>query len=132
MDTREAACSCGQLTIEADGDPVQVVACHCLACQRRTGSALSVQALFPRERARMKGQASEFRRANDKDGEGRNYHFCPECGGTVYYFLESLPDIVLVPVGGFADPGFQEPGLSIWEARRHAWVTLPSGIEHSQ
>ena len=29
MPTRRASCSCGQLTVEVEGDPVRVSICHC-------------------------------------------------------------------------------------------------------
>lgn len=47
MTTRTASCSCGQLQIEVQGEPVRVSVCHCLACQRRTGSLFGEQARFP-------------------------------------------------------------------------------------
>jgi hypothetical protein len=31
MATRRASCSRGQLTVEADGEPVRISICHCLA-----------------------------------------------------------------------------------------------------
>jgi len=51
MATREAACHCGQLRPEVDGDPFVVSLCHCLACQRRTGSAFGMQAAFRPDQA---------------------------------------------------------------------------------
>jgi hypothetical protein len=50
MATREAACHCGQLRLEVDGDPFAVSICHCLACQRRTGSAFGMQAALIADR----------------------------------------------------------------------------------
>ena len=47
---REAACSCGQLRVAVEGEPVRISMCHCLACQRQTGSAFSMQARYPNER----------------------------------------------------------------------------------
>lgn len=47
MTERIASCSCGQLTARVTGEPVRVSICHCLACQRRTGSVFGVQARFP-------------------------------------------------------------------------------------
>jgi hypothetical protein len=41
-----ACCSCGQLQVTTTGEPVRISVCHCLACQRRTGSAFGVQARF--------------------------------------------------------------------------------------
>ena len=129
MATHEAACSCGQLRLVAEGDPVRVSVCHCLACQRRTGSAFGYQARFPRERVQVDGRAHDYVRISD-DGEPRTSSFCPECGATVFYVLDTQPDQIAVPVGAFADPGFQPPAVSVWESRRHAWVTMPDGVEH--
>jgi hypothetical protein len=128
MATREAACSCGQLRLVAEGDPFRISVCHCLACQRRTGSAFGYQARFPRERVTVRGTAREWVRISD-EGESRTFTFCPECGATVFYVTGPEPDSVAVPVGAFADPGFPEPSVSVWESRKHAWVTMPDGAE---
>jgi len=125
MPTRDASCSCGQLRLAVDGGPLRVSICHCLACQRRTGSAFGFQARFPRDRVRIAGDAHEYVRLSD-EGEPRTYSFCPQCGSTVYYVVDSAPDVVAVPVGAFADPAFPEPAFSVWESRKHAWVAPPS------
>lgn len=128
MATHEAVCSCGQLRAEVDGDPVRVSACHCLACQRRTGSAFSVQARWPQEAVRISGKAREFVRISDDGEEERRFYFCPECGATVYYLTDA--ELVAIPVGALAEPDFPAPSVSVWEARKHAWVTLPDGVDH--
>lgn len=124
MATHEAACSCGQLRVEVDGDPVRVSVCHCLACQRRTGSAFGFQARWPVESAQITGQSREYLRISDDGEEERRFHFCPECGATVYYFTE--PEFVAIPVGVLAEPAFPAPQVSVWEARKHSWVTMPA------
>jgi hypothetical protein len=129
MAAREAACSCGQLRVTTEGEPLYVVVCHCLACQRRTGSAFGSQAWFPRERVRMAGRAREYTRIAD-DGEPRTFSFCPDCGATVHCRIDSAPERIAVPVGAFADPAFPPPHVSVWESRKHAWVAVPAGIEH--
>jgi len=102
--------------------------CHCLACQRRTGSAFGVQARFEEERVRIEGRANEYVRISD-EGEERVFSFCPECGATVFYKVASAPGLIAVPVGAFADPGFPAPRVSVWESRRHPWVEVPETIE---
>ena len=126
--TRRASCSCGRLSLEAAGDPVRISICHCLACQRRTGSAFGVQARFPAEQVQISGEAATYVRISDA-GEERQFSFCPECGATVYYTTPDAPHLVAVPVGAFADPGFPPPRVSVHEARMHAWVTMPEEIE---
>lgn len=129
MVKRDAACSCGQLKLVAEGEPVRVSVCHCLACQRRTGSAFGFQARFDRDRVHITGDSREFVRVSD-EGDRRTFHFCPQCGSTVYYVLGAAPDVVAIPIGAFADPAFPPPKISVWESRKHQWVTLPSGIAH--
>jgi hypothetical protein len=129
MATRDAACSCGQLRLEADGDPIRISVCHCLACQRRTGSAFGAQARFPAERVRVTGHHTEYVRLADDDGEERRFHFCPACGGTVFYTTGNAPDLIAVPLGAFADPAFPPPTVSVYESRRHPWVALSDAIE---
>jgi hypothetical protein len=129
MSRREAACSCGQLRLRVDEEPIRVSVCHCLACQRRTGSAFGLQARFAREHVRVTGRSREFVRLSD-EGERRTYSFCPECGTTVSYQLSSDPGLTLIPVGTFADPAFPPPVRSVWESRKHPWVSLPAAVEH--
>lgn len=129
MTHRHASCSCGKLTLRAEGDPLRVSICHCLACQRRTGSAFSAQARFPAERVTIAGRSTEYALAGDEGGVAR-FHFCPECGATVFYRPDALPGVVVVPVGAFADPAFPSPQVSVYETRKHAWVGLPEGIQH--
>jgi hypothetical protein len=124
---REASCSCGQLTLTAEGDPIRISMCHCLACQRRTGSAFGIQARFPADRVRVAGRYADYVRISD-EGEERTMHFCPDCGATVFWRLDAVPDAIAVPIGAFADPAFPPPTVSVWGARRHPWVSLPYGV----
>jgi hypothetical protein len=128
MTSREASCSCGSLRLRAEGEPVRVSICHCLACQRRTGSAFAVQARFPADRVQISGEARDYVRISDA-GEQRTFRFCPDCGGTVFYTTEDAPDLIAVPVGAFADPSFPPPTVSVHEARMYGWVSLPEEIE---
>jgi hypothetical protein len=129
MASRDAACSCGQLGLRVEGDPVRISVCHCLACQRRTGSAFGVQARFPADRVAITGNHHTYVRLADDDGEERVFHFCPECGGTVFYTTGVAPESIAVPVGCFADPWFPPPRVSVWESRQHPWVGLPEDLE---
>jgi len=130
MIERTASCSCGQLRLTVTGDPIRVSVCHCLACQRRTGSAFGYQARFERAAVKISGRATAWDHTSD-DGEATaTFHFCPDCGTTVYYVGDYEPTKVAIAVGAFADPSFPPPQRTVWEDRRHAWVTLPADVEH--
>ena len=126
MSTRIASCSCGQLRIQVEGDPRGVGLCHCLACQRRTGSVFAALASFaaPFE---VFGDATEYVRVGDHGARFR-FRFCPVCGTTVFHTEEGRDDGASVAVGAFADPGFPAPEVSVYDSRRHSWVRLPPGM----
>ena len=129
MIQRLASCSCGQLTAHVTDEPVRVAICHCLACQRRTGSVFGHQARFRRENVSVSGTSTEYVRVGDR-GSSVSFNFCPHCGSTVYYRLEGLNEYIGIPVGAFADPSFPEPTVSVYEDRMHGWVTPPISAEH--
>jgi hypothetical protein len=128
---RSASCRCGALKIECEGEPVRISACHCLACQRRSGSAFAVQARWPDSQVRLSGPSKAWERVADSGARAR-YLFCPDCGSTVAYTLDSFPGLTAVPVGAFADPDFPPPLFSIYEHRKHSWVEIGGEeVEHS-
>ncbi len=127
MSSRIASCSCGQLSIEVNGEPLGVGVCHCLACQRRTGSVFAALASFTTPYA-VCGKATEYTRTGDQ-GAQFIFRFCPTCGTNLFHTEVGEEGSVSVAVGGFAEPGFPPPTVSVYDCRRHPWVQLPAGIE---
>lgn len=129
--TRTASCRCGQLTAICTGEPVRVSVCHCLDCQKRTGSAFSAQARWPADQVAIEGESSTWDHLADS-GNRITHHFCRECGSTVHYSIEGKFDgLIAIPVGAFADPTFPAPKFSVWEERKHQWVAIVGDdIEH--
>ena len=124
--TRTAACCCGQLRIEVRGEPRGIGVCHCLECQRRTGSVFAALASF-RGPFKVTGDATEYVRTGDAGAKFR-FRFCPVCGSTVFHTEEGVEGSVGVAVGAFGDPSFPAPQVSVYDCRRHPWVRLPGGV----
>jgi hypothetical protein len=114
------------LRIEVQGEPRGVGVCHCLACQRRTGSVFAALASFAAP-YKVSGTATEHVRVGDQ-GAKFTFRFCPVCGTTVFHTEEGHEQhAVSVAVGAFADPSFPAPRASVYDCRRHSWVQLPPG-----
>jgi hypothetical protein len=135
MVSRTATCACEQLRVSCAGDPVKISLCHCLECQKRTGSVLSVQARLPIEHLTIEGQSTTWTVPSDSgkpasrcDSMGGTYHFCPECGSTVYWEIAAAPELLGVAIGTFADPTFPPPMISGFEAYGHPWAMNPSDL----
>lgn len=127
MRTRTASCCCGQLSIEVRGEPLGVGLCHCLACQRRTGSVFAALSSFAAP-YKVSGTATEYVRVGDQGAKFR-FRFCPVCGTNLFHTEEGYEQSsVAVAVGAFADPDFPPPRDSVYDCRRHPWVHLPAGI----
>jgi len=129
MESREAACHCGQLRLQVQGDPLAVSICNCLACQRRTGSAFGMQAGFKAEQVEVSGRFNDYSRISDEaDRKEAVFHFCPDCGSQVFYTEPDDPDLIVVSIGSFADPTFPPPTVSGYDSRRHPWGGLPATV----
>jgi len=130
MTARKASCRCGQLTVECTGEPVRVSACHCLECKKRSGSAFAAQARFPAEQVKISGQSSDYVHVGTS-GKAVTFHFCPTCGGGLFFINASMPETIAVALGNFEDPWFATPNFSVFENRKMAWVEIVGeGIEH--
>jgi hypothetical protein len=123
MTVRTATCACGQLRVACSGEPLRVAVCHCLDCQKRTGGPFGAGAFFARKDVAADGASKTFRRGS-ASGATVSFHFCPDCGSTVFWETERRPDMFGVGIGSFADPAFPAPSLSVFDERRHAWVPL--------
>jgi hypothetical protein len=131
MMIHSGSCACGAVTVRAAGDPATVSMCHCLQCQKRTGSTYSVHAYFTREAVTVEGRTQAFRGTGDT-GCYITFHFCPVCASTLHWDVEAMPDMVGIPVGVFADPAFPPPTTSIFVPHKHPWVVVPDGVPQNK
>jgi len=125
---RHASCHCGQLNLCCVGEPSKISMCHCLDCQRRTGSLFSIAAFFPREQVKLvQGTAKAFVRSSASSFYV-TFHFCPDCGSSLYWEAARMPHLIGIAAGAFADPAFPMPEQGVWCEYRHNWLELPTDI----
>ena len=128
MTVRTARCHCGHLTMECSGAPKKISMCHCLQCQRRTGSLFSIAVFYAREKVAVAtGKTGTFERES-ASGFPVTFHFCPDCGSNVFWEPARLPHLIGVAAGAFADPDFPMPEQAVWMKEGHGWIALPEGI----
>ena len=123
MKERTASCACGTLTALCRGEPISVSACYCRQCQRRTGSTFGLAAFFPLEAVAIEGPYKSFSRVADS-GYEITFHFCPNCGSSVFWHPARKPGVVALASGAFADPDFPAPTKEAHPENRQSWVRL--------
>ena len=122
MRQRIASCACGSLNAVATAEPLRVAICHCNDCRARTGSAFSWNARFAADAIRLSGESRSFARTGD-EGSVITYHFCPNCGVTVWYENDQS-DGIAIPVGTFAPGDLPVPQVSVYDDRKPEWIDL--------
>jgi hypothetical protein len=114
---------CGGIRFEVTEPPVSAVWCHCTRCQRRTGTAASIQArLVPGSLKILQGEGL-LRAWTPPRGFAKV--FCSECGSQMWSQSTTDPDVISVRFGVFdSDPGVR-PTAHQFVADAATWDTLP-------
>ena len=124
--TRTAVCACGQASITLNAEPQLHGVCHCTNCKRRTGSAFGISAYFPASSVVSQlGPTSIYAFHHAAQRHDQKRHFCSRCGTTLFWFVSTLPDLIGVAGGCFADEGLPEPTYSVSHGKKEPWVSLP-------
>jgi hypothetical protein len=124
---RTATCACGQASITLSGDPALHGVCHCTNCKRRTGSAFGISAYFPKASiAARSGEMNVYAFHHASQNHDQERRFCSRCGTTLFWHVSTMPDLVGIAAGCFAEGALNEPTFSATHGKKEAWVTLPS------
>ena len=126
---RSATCHCGQLHLITTGQPERVYACHCTACQRRTGTAFHLGSVWRLEQVKTEGDYKVYERGTAA-GTMIRFRFCAVCGSNVFWDTDRRPGTYGIAVCNFCDPDFPPPTAAVWEDEKLSWGELPTATEH--
>ena len=112
------SCLCGAVRYTAEADPTSATVCHCLDCQKFTGSAFAALVPVSKDAMTLTGTLRTF---SSPGGSGNPLlrHFCPECGSSIAEETSRRPGMMVFNVGTFDDPSVAKPGreiFCIWRA----------------
>ena len=121
---REGGCACGAVRYRLTAEPLFVHCCHCLNCQRQTGSAFVINLLIEADRVEVLSGEPQPVEAPRDDGSEQLIHRCPTCQVAVYSDY-GRPEILFVRGGTLDEPREVRPDVHIYTKSKVAWVTLP-------
>jgi hypothetical protein len=123
--SREGGCACGAVRYRVTAEPLIVHCCHCLNCQRQTGSAFVINVLIEADRVELLSGSPQAVEVPREDGSSQVIFRCPTCQIAVY--SEYGPSGVLfVRAGTLDDPASVAPDVHIFTRSKLPWVTLPA------
>jgi len=126
QDLMEGGCTCGHVRYRLTSKPMIVHACHCRWCQRETGTAHALNAVYEAERVVHTANEPEIIDTPSASGKGQRIARCPRCKVAVWSnYPQAGPIVRFVRVGTMDDPDRCPPDIHIFTSSKQPWVTLP-------
>jgi hypothetical protein len=123
----EGGCSCGAVRYRLTSAPLFVHCCHCLNCQRQTGSAFVINLLIEADRVELLVGEPEPVDVPRDDGSVQRVYRCPACEVAVYSQYTS-PAFRFVRAGTLDEPRGITPDVHIFTKSKVGWVVLPESM----
>ena len=126
-DLREGGCSCGEVRYRLASDPLFTHCCHCLNCQRQTGSAFVINLLIETDRVELLAGNPLPVDVPRAAGKKQRVFRCPVCQVAVYSRY-TRAGIRFVRGGTLDEPASIAPDVHIYTRSKLSWVTLPASV----
>lgn len=127
---KTGGCICGNVRYQVTSKPLIVHGCHCRGCQKNTGSAFAINALFETDQVTLLAGQVETISVPTPSGTGQDITRCVDCKVAVWsnYNMAGLRKYIrFVRVGTLDDPDQFPPDIHIFTASKQPWVILPDG-----
>jgi predicted nucleic acid-binding protein len=124
---RDGGCACGAVRYRLTSDPMFTHCCHCLNCQRQTGSAFVINALIEADRVELLEGKPEAVDVPRDDGSKQRISRCPNCQVAVFSDY-GRPEILFVRAGTLDQPSAVTPDVHIFTRSKLPWITLPDSV----
>jgi len=123
----EGGCACGAVRYRLASEPLFVHCCHCLNCQRQTGSAFVINVLIEADRVELlAGEPQPVAVPRDRGGDQQIWR-CPACQ-VALLSRYTRPDIDFVRAGTLDEPAAVAPDVHIYTRSKLPWVVLPDSV----
>jgi hypothetical protein len=121
----EGRCACGEVRYRLTDRPMFVHCCHCLDCQRQTGSAFVLNAIYEQDRIELVSGTPEPVAVPTSSGRVHEIHRCPSCQ-TALWSDYGRRRLRFVRTGTLDDPSALKPDVHIFTRSKLPWVALPA------
>jgi hypothetical protein len=119
-------CACGAVRYALASGPMITHCCHCLDCQRQTGSAFVLNALIEADRVQVEGEVAPSRMPTDS-GAPHDIFRCTACGTALWSEYGGRTQLRFMRVGTLERPSAIAPDVHIYTRSKQPWVRLPEG-----
>ena len=127
-DDLEGGCACGAVRYRLTSAPMFVHCCHCLDCQRQTGSAFVLNAMIETDRIELLQGAPAPVGVPTDSGRPHDVYRCPGCQTALWSDYGHRAFLRFVRIGTLDDPSALRPDVHIYTRSKVPWVGLPPEV----
>ena len=120
----EGGCACGGVRYRLESDPLIIHCCHCLNCQRQTGSAFVINLMIEASNVKIVAGAPQPVEVPRDDGSAQRIFRCPTCQVAVFSEY-GRPELLYIRAGTLDRPSGVTPDIHIFTKSKVGWVTIP-------
>ena len=127
-ESESGGCLCGAVKFEFDKpNLISAHHCHCIDCQKSTGSGKATVLVLPSNAIKMEGEL-KFHTTTTISGRNMNRGVCRECGSPVLSFIEEMPEVKFVKAGSLDDSSWLKIDSNFFSSSAHAWSPIDEDI----
>ena len=121
-------CLCGAVKYEFDkSNLISAHHCHCIDCQKSTGSGKSTILMLPAQAILMNGEL-KFYTSPTSSGRNMSRGFCEECGSPVLSFIKEMQEVNFLKAGSLDDSSWLKIDSNFYSSSAHSWSPIDDDI----
>ena len=120
-------CLCGTVTYQVSGRPIMVAHCHCVDCQRLSGTGHLPGAMYSIDRFQLNGEVGEYTLKAQNDTEVTRI-FCKNCGSPIFGKNTGMPGFITITLGTLDDSSDFTPEVVIFSRNRKKWDAMSESL----
>ncbi|KAE8150337.1 Mss4-like protein [Aspergillus avenaceus] len=97
--TLTGSCLCGAIAYAAESEPLLTCLCHCVDCQKWTGSAYTSNVVVPGDSFKVTKGDPTFYDVTGASGKNNRHFFCSKCGSSLFTKLDIMADKTILKAG---------------------------------
>tara|TARA_B100001173_G_scaffold79601_1_gene67958 strand:+ start:5095 stop:5517 length:423 start_codon:yes stop_codon:yes gene_type:complete len=125
---QSGGCLCGKISYQFNkSEAISAHHCHCLDCQKSTGSGKATILLVPDSSLEIDGNLKFFT-VQGSGGSHISRGFCENCGSPLISFVEENADIKFIKVGSINDSSWVNADSNFWSSTSNKWSPVDETI----
>ncbi|PLB40332.1 GFA family protein [Aspergillus candidus] len=132
--SKTGSCLCGAVKYTITGVPEHFYLCHCISCQKATGSVFGANCWYKKSVRQITQGNHSITTYQDKSPESGNplqRSFCTTCGSNLFISNDTMDKLGAVSVtsGTIDDQSGLRPTLEVWGRGRREWLNPVEGVD---